>query len=101
MAVQSTITSATDEANIFRGNVSFVSGTWDQDGHVTAFAITTGGTDVLVAGVYNATTTAMTPAFAMNKDATALPSNGSLQIKGPNVDATGTWWAIVRTSGTN
>ena len=94
-------TALVGEGSIVRGNVAMVAGAWDMaDTNTTSFAIVTGGTDVLAAGVYNATITA-TPQFALNKNGAGVATNGSLQVKGCNKERSGTWWAIVRTSGTN
>ena len=100
MAFLYTTTAIPNESSIVRGNVAYVGGHWDMNDLTTAQAIVTGGSDVLAAYCNSDSVTTM-PSLVPNQNAAASAANGTIKIQGQSANASGTWFAIVRVTGTN
>lgn len=99
MTFSHTVTGATNQSSIVRGNTSFVSGVFDADS-VTKGTIVTGGTLVLAYGLENnATEKGMKT--KKNVDADGSAAKGSIGLLACTSSDTGDWWAIVLNSGTS
>lgn len=94
-----TITGATNQGSIVRGNVGFVSGVWDCD-TVVIGTITTGLSLVLGYGIENKISEKGIQSKA-NVTGGDVASNGSIGILAATSDDEGDWWAIGLITGTS
>lgn len=99
MTFSHTVTGATNQTSIVRGNVGFVSGVWDADS-VTKGTITTGLSLVMAYGISN-NATEKGIKDKKNVDADGTTTNGSIGILACTSSDTGDWWAIGLLSGTS
>lgn len=99
MTFSYTTTGATNQSSIVRGNVGFVSGTWNA-ASVTKGEIVTGGTFVLSYWLNNLVTEKGIKS-GINADGDGTASNGSIGILACTSSDTGTWGAFVLLSGTS
>ena len=88
MVFSYTTTGATNRSSIVRGDVAFVSGTFDFGTFTSTQTIVTGGAAVLAYGFQCSTVTAQ-PAAVVSSGNIAIQDIGSCTKAGD-------WWAIVR-----
>ncbi len=101
MAFSHTVTEAKDRSSIVRGDVGFVSGTWNSGG-TTSGSVITGGSTILAHGVEVGSATFGGTARNYPGSATVLsqknnPDEGTIRMHSmaASNQLTGEWWAIV------
>jgi len=103
MVFSYTTTGATNRGTIFRGDVAFISGTWN--GSSTGTVVTGGSVilahDVTIGSAAVGSASFLTGASAMvisakNQTGTGASKNGAIKISQVGCHASGDWWAVTR-----